>query len=36
MNAPYDGVVSHVGAAAGDQVPIKHLLFTVDPTPATP
>ena len=29
--APYDGVVSHVGAAAGDQVPIKHLLFTVDP-----
>ncbi|AXT86388.1 carbamoyl-phosphate synthase subunit L [Aeromicrobium sp. A1-2] len=31
MVAPYDGVVSHVGAAAGDQVPIKHLLFTVDP-----
>jgi acetyl-CoA/propionyl-CoA carboxylase biotin carboxyl carrier protein len=31
MTAPYDGVVSHVGAAAGDQVPIKHLLFTVDP-----
>ncbi len=29
--APYDGVVSHVGAAAGDQVPIKHLLFTVEP-----
>ena len=29
--APYDGVVAHVGAAAGDQVPIKHLLFTVDP-----
>jgi len=26
-----DGVVAHVGAAAGDQVPIKHLLFTVDP-----
>ena len=31
MTAPYDGVVSLVGAAAGDQVPIKHLLFTVDP-----
>ena len=30
--APYDGVVAHVGAAVGDQVPIKHLLFTVDPT----
>ncbi|MCW2750412.1 MAG: carbamoyl-phosphate synthase subunit [Aeromicrobium sp.] len=29
--APYDGVVAHVGAAAGEQVPIKHLLFTVDP-----
>ena len=29
--APYDGVVAHVGAAAGDQVPIRHLLFTVDP-----
>ncbi|MEJ7634752.1 biotin carboxylase N-terminal domain-containing protein [Aeromicrobium sp.] len=29
--APYDGVVSYVGAGAGDQVPIKHLLFTVDP-----
>jgi 3-methylcrotonyl-CoA carboxylase alpha subunit len=29
--APYDGVVVHVGASAGDQVPIKHLLFTVDP-----
>jgi len=29
--APYDGVVSHVGATAGDQVRIKHLLFTVDP-----
>jgi acetyl-CoA/propionyl-CoA carboxylase biotin carboxyl carrier protein len=33
--APYDGVVSHVGAAAGDQVPIKHLLFTVTPEPAS-
>jgi len=32
MSAPYDGVVSHVGAAVGDQVPIKHLLFTVDPS----
>ncbi|WP_456695147.1 acetyl/propionyl/methylcrotonyl-CoA carboxylase subunit alpha [Aeromicrobium sp. P5_D10] len=32
LTAPYDGVVSHVGAAVGDQVPIKHLLFTVDPT----
>ena len=29
--APYDGVVAHVGASAGDQVPIKHLLFTVEP-----
>ncbi len=29
--APYDGVVAHVGAVVGDQVPIKHLLFTVDP-----
>ncbi|MCW2841065.1 MAG: carbamoyl-phosphate synthase subunit [Aeromicrobium sp.] len=32
LTAPYDGVVSHVGAAPGDQVPIKHLLFTVDPS----
>ncbi|MEO8095710.1 MAG: biotin/lipoyl-containing protein, partial [Pseudolysinimonas sp.] len=30
--APYAGVVSHVGAAAGEQVPIKHLLFTVEPS----
>ena len=30
--APYDGVVAHVGAGVGDQVPIKHLLFTVDPS----
>ncbi|MBC7632174.1 biotin carboxylase N-terminal domain-containing protein [Aeromicrobium sp.] len=30
--APYDGVVAFVGAEAGRQVPIKHLLFTVDPT----
>ncbi len=30
--APYDGVVAHVGAVAGEQVPIKHLLFTVDPS----
>jgi acetyl-CoA/propionyl-CoA carboxylase, biotin carboxylase, biotin carboxyl carrier protein len=30
--APYDGVVAHVGAAVGDQVPIKHLLFTVEPS----
>jgi acetyl-CoA/propionyl-CoA carboxylase biotin carboxyl carrier protein len=29
--APYDGVVTFVGAAAGDQVPIKQLLFTVEP-----
>jgi acetyl-CoA/propionyl-CoA carboxylase biotin carboxyl carrier protein len=33
LTAPYDGVVKHVGAAVGDQVPIKHLLFTVDPAP---
>ncbi|AWB90793.1 acetyl/propionyl/methylcrotonyl-CoA carboxylase subunit alpha [Aeromicrobium chenweiae] len=31
MTAPYDGVVTHVGATAGDQVPIKHLLFSVEP-----
>ncbi|MFI5429531.1 biotin/lipoyl-containing protein [Aeromicrobium sp. UC242_57] len=31
LTAPYDGVVSYVGAVQGDQVPIKHLLFTVDP-----
>ncbi|MCW2830032.1 MAG: carbamoyl-phosphate synthase subunit [Aeromicrobium sp.] len=31
LSAPYDGTVSFVGARAGDQVPIKHLLFTVDP-----
>jgi acetyl/propionyl-CoA carboxylase alpha subunit len=31
MLAPYDGTVSHVGATAGDQVPIKHLLFRVEP-----
>ncbi|MCW2824716.1 MAG: carbamoyl-phosphate synthase subunit [Aeromicrobium sp.] len=31
--APYDGIVTHVGAAPGDQVPIKHHLFTVDPNP---
>jgi acetyl-CoA/propionyl-CoA carboxylase biotin carboxyl carrier protein len=35
LTAPYDGVVSHVGAAVGDQVPIKHLLFTVDPQTAS-
>lgn len=33
LSAPYDGTVSHVGVAAGDQVPLKHLLFTVDPAP---
>lgn len=32
LTAPYDGTVSFVGAAAGDQVPIKHLLFSVDPS----
>jgi acetyl-CoA/propionyl-CoA carboxylase biotin carboxyl carrier protein len=31
LTAPYDGTVSFVGAAVGDQVPIKHVLFTVDP-----
>jgi acetyl-CoA/propionyl-CoA carboxylase biotin carboxyl carrier protein len=31
LTAPYDGVVTLVGAAAGDQVPIRHLLFTVEP-----
>jgi 3-methylcrotonyl-CoA carboxylase alpha subunit len=31
LTAPYDGTVSFVGASVGDQVPIKHVLFTVDP-----
>ena len=29
--APYDGTVSFVGSEVGAQVPIRHLLFTVDP-----
>ncbi len=35
LTAPYDGTVSFVGAVAGDQVPIKHVLFTVTPQPAS-
>jgi len=31
LKAPYDGVISHVGAAAGAQVPLGYVLFTVDP-----
>lgn len=31
LKAPYDGVVSHVGAVVGAQVPLGHVLFTVDP-----
>ena len=31
LKAPYDGVVAHVGAVAGSQVPLGHVLFTVDP-----
>jgi acetyl-CoA/propionyl-CoA carboxylase biotin carboxyl carrier protein len=31
LAAPYDGTVTHVGAAVGEQVPIKHVLFTVEP-----
>ena len=31
LTAPYDGTVNHVGAAAGDQVQLKQLLFEVSP-----
>jgi acetyl-CoA/propionyl-CoA carboxylase biotin carboxyl carrier protein len=31
LKAPYDGTVTHVGPAAGDQVQLKQLLFAVDP-----
>ena len=31
LKAPYDGVVAHVGAVVGSQVPLGHVLFTVDP-----
>ena len=31
LKAPYDGVVSHVGAVVGAQVSLGHVLFTVDP-----
>ncbi len=31
LTAPHDGVVSHVGAAVGDQVAMGHVVFTVDP-----
>jgi biotin carboxyl carrier protein len=29
LKAPFDGVVTHVGAATGDQVQLKHVLFEV-------
>ncbi|EFQ84611.1 Carbamoyl-phosphate synthase L chain, ATP binding domain protein [Aeromicrobium marinum DSM 15272] len=31
LTAPYDGVVSHVGSEPGRQVPLGHVLVTVDP-----
>jgi len=31
LRAPYDGVIAHIGAAAGDQIPLGYVLFTVDP-----
>ena len=31
LKAPYDGVVSQVGAVVGAQVPLGFVLFTVDP-----
>ncbi|MET0820906.1 MAG: biotin carboxylase N-terminal domain-containing protein [Aeromicrobium sp.] len=31
LAAPYDGTVAFVGAAVGEQVPIKHVLFSVEP-----
>ncbi|MGH3497979.1 MAG: biotin carboxylase N-terminal domain-containing protein [Nocardioidaceae bacterium] len=34
LKAPYAGTVGHVGAAAGDQVALRHVLFTVDPVGA--
>jgi biotin carboxyl carrier protein len=30
LKAPFAGTVGHVGAAAGDQVQLKQLLFTVE------
>ncbi len=30
LNAPFDGTVTQVGAATGDQVQLKHLLFEVE------
>lgn len=35
LKAPYDGVVSHVGAVVGSQVPLGFVLFTVDPIGAS-
>jgi acetyl-CoA/propionyl-CoA carboxylase biotin carboxyl carrier protein len=31
LAAPFAGTVALVGAEAGDQVPIGHLVFRVDP-----
>ena len=33
LKAPYAGTVARVGAAAGDQVPLGHLLFEVSGDP---
>ena len=30
LTAPIAGTVTSVGAAAGDQVPLKHVLFTIE------
>ena len=32
LTAPHDGLVTEVGAAVGDQVPLGHLLFEVEAT----
>ncbi|MFY0409219.1 biotin carboxylase N-terminal domain-containing protein [Solicola sp. PLA-1-18] len=34
LKAPHDGVVGHVGAAVGEQVPLGHVLFRVEPADA--
>ena len=33
LTAPHDGVVTHVGAATGEQVKQGHLLLTVEAAP---
>ena len=32
LTAPFDGTVTQVGAAVGDQVALGHVLFTVEAT----